>query len=181
MGNILIVMPRIEDANRIAGLVQSAGLMLEVQCLSTAADVLRISHDRDFGAVICTKKMRDMNYLELAEYLPGNFSMIVLTSDLSIESFSDKVVKIALPLKRNDLLSTIEMLMNSYHRRRKKREAPPKRNDEDKKLIDKAKQVLMERNGMSEPEAYRYIQKNSMDYGRSMVESAQMIMMLSND
>ena len=29
---------------------------------------------------------------------------------------------------------------------------------------------------MSEPEAFRYLQKNSMDFGRTMVESAQMIL-----
>ena len=48
------------------------------------------------------------------------------------------------------------------------------------KIIDEAKAMLMERNGMSEPEAFRYIQKNSMDFGRTMVESAQMILMFGN-
>ena len=51
----------------------------------------------------------------------------------------------------------------------------------ERKVIDKAKAVLMERNGMSEPEAFRYIQKTSMDCGRSMSESAQMILMMTGD
>ena len=38
----------------------------------------------------------------------------------------------------------------------------------------------MERNGMTEPEAFRYIQKNSMDMGRTFVESAQMILTLNS-
>ena len=45
--------------------------------------------------------------------------------------------------------------------------------------IDKAKAVLMEKRGMSEPEAYRYIQKSSMDNSNSMVETAQMILLLN--
>ena len=50
---------------------------------------------------------------------------------------------------------------------------------EEKQIIDQAKAVLMERNGMSEPEAFRYLQKTSMDCGRSMVESAQMILVMT--
>ena len=47
--------------------------------------------------------------------------------------------------------------------------------------IDKAKLLLMDRNDMTEPEAFRYIQKTSMDMGRTMVESAEMILMLNWD
>jgi response regulator NasT len=39
----------------------------------------------------------------------------------------------------------------------------------------------MERNGLSEEEAFRYIQKTSMDVGRKMTESAKMILTLYND
>ena len=45
-------------------------------------------------------------------------------------------------------------------------------------LILKAKALLMERNTMTEPEAYRYIQKCSMDNGTSLTETAQMIISL---
>ena len=41
--------------------------------------------------------------------------------------------------------------------------------------------VLMERNHMTEEEAFRYIQKSSMDSGTNMVETAQMILMLFYD
>ena len=43
---------------------------------------------------------------------------------------------------------------------------------------DQAKKLLMDRNAMTEPEAFRYIQKTSMDTGRSLVESAQMVLTL---
>ncbi|MDR0963028.1 MAG: ANTAR domain-containing protein, partial [Clostridium sp.] len=38
--------------------------------------------------------------------------------------------------------------------------------------------LLMARNHMTEEEAHRYLQKTSMDSGRSFVESAQMILAL---
>ena len=43
-----------------------------------------------------------------------------------------------------------------------------------------AKSILMERNGMTEEEAHRYMQKCSMDSGTNIVETAQMVLSLSN-
>ena len=60
-------------------------------------------------------------------------------------------------------------------RRRKLRSQPRRRSPQEQKIIDDAKAILMERNNMSEPEAFRYIQKCSMDSGNTMVESAQMV------
>lgn len=180
MGSIIIVMPRSEDADRIATMVQSCGLSFETEVCSSGADVLRKTHARDFGVVICTKRQKDMSYWELAEYLPGTFGMIILTSDLSLETFSDKMVKLIMPLKSRELLATIEMMTEGFFRReKKKKKAAPKRSEKEQKIIDQAKQILMNQNGMSEPEAFRYIQKTSMDCGRNMVESAQMIVLLN--
>ena len=80
-----------------------------------------------------------------------------------------------MPIKVNDLCSTIEMMLQAQVRRRRKlRSQPRRRSPQEQKIIDDAKAILMERNNMSEPEAFRYIQKCSMDSGNTMVESAQM-------
>mgnify|MGYP002508110420 FL=1 len=70
--------------------------------------------------------------------------------------------------------------MTYNYNRKKKKEAdrPRKRSEKEKEIIIKAKLVLMERNNMSEEEAYRYIQKTSMDSGINMVEMAKMILNL---
>ena len=68
------------------------------------------------------------------------------------------------------------MFSAQLQRRKKKRFKPQKRSPEEQKIIDSAKAVLMERNNMTENEAFRYIQKCSMDSGNTMVESAQMVM-----
>lgn len=179
MGSVLIAMPKAEDAGRIASTIKNQGMLYDVNICSTGAEVLRIANDRDYGVVICTKALRDTRYTELADMLPNYFGMIVLTSDMSLEITTASMVKLIMPFKTIDLLNTIEMVTQGYYRSlRKKKKAPPKRSEEEQKLIDKAKALLMERNGMEEPEAFRYIQKNSMDSGRSLVESAQMILVL---
>ena len=52
---------------------------------------------------------------------------------------------------------------------------------EEKELILKAKALLMDRNTMTEPEAYRYIQKCSMDSGTNIVETAEMVLSIMNE
>lgn len=181
MGSILIAMPKAEDAEKIAGLVQRSGLMHEPEICATGAEALRIANDREYGVVICSKRLKDMSYIELSEYLPSNFGLVVLTADVSLETPSERCVKLILPIKRSELVSTIEMLTSGYERRRRKlkQQTPRKRSDEERQIIDQAKALLMDRNGMTEPEAFRYLQKNSMDLGRALVETAQMILVMN--
>lgn len=61
-------------------------------------------------------------------------------------------------------------------RRRRARMRPRERDDEERRLIGKAKEVLMSRNHMTEQEAHKYIQKCSMDSGTNMTETAQMVL-----
>ncbi len=49
---------------------------------------------------------------------------------------------------------------------------------EEQGVLRAAKKLLMKRNHLSEPEAHRYLQKTSMDTGRTMAESAHMVTML---
>ena len=68
------------------------------------------------------------------------------------------------------------MMLQSQIRRRRKAIAQPRhRSLEEQKVIDDAKKILIEKNNMTEPEAFRYIQKCSMDSGNTMVESAMMV------
>lgn len=48
-----------------------------------------------------------------------------------------------------------------------------------RKVITAAKELLMERNQMTEDEAHHYIQKLSMDSGNNIVETAEMILELN--
>ena len=58
---------------------------------------------------------------------------------------------------------------------------PKQRSWKEQNYISNAKMLLMERNHLSEEDAYRYIQKCSMDSGTNMVETAQMVLMLLYD
>ena len=71
------------------------------------------------------------------------------------------------------------MLAESILRSRKrKKKFIKQKNNQDFELIKKAKDLLMERNNMTEEQAHRYLQKTSMNSGNSMLDTALMIISL---
>lgn len=181
MSSIIIVLPKLEDAKHIRDILSRRGLTAAAIC-TTASKVLSDVHHLDSGVVICSYRLPDMHYTQLAEYLPEYFEMLLLTSSTEVGNCPPGIVSLTYPIKPNDLVSTIIMMLEQLDRRlKKKKTIPKKRTEREQNYINNAKWVLMERNNMTEQEAFRYIQKCSMDSGTNMVETAQMILLLIYD
>lgn len=176
MGSILISMPKSEDAVRIAGLIQQYGVYSQTVVCMNGNDVLRRSSNQDISLVICARRLKDMGYEELSTYLPASVNMIVVTKDSEMLPFSSNIVPLVVPFRAENLTAILRNLMPEAFTKPKRRE----RSEEERMLVDKAKRRLMEKKSMSEPEAFRYIQKISMDMGRTMKESAQMVLMMNS-
>lgn len=179
MGAILVAMPKHEDSGRISSIIKESGIWEDVFICDTGSEVLRKIEDMDISLVLCTRKLRDMGYEELHDYMPASTGMLLLTKDIRIDLFSSSIVVLQMPFKHADLINSIRMLLPDGYTRNRRR--PAARSFGDKQSIDKAKLILMERNNMSEPEAYRYLQKNSMDTGRTLPETAQMILLMNGE
>ncbi|HKM20667.1 MAG TPA: ANTAR domain-containing protein [Lachnospiraceae bacterium] len=179
MVNVIVVFPKIEDAQNIRNFLVRNGITVTAVCTS-GAQVLQYADDLDDGIVVCGYKFTDMLYSQLREYLPACFDMLLVASQHLLQSCRDNdIVCVSMPIKAYDLVNTISMMSQTISRRRKKQNLKPKaRNVEDKQTIVDAKAVLMSRNNMTEDEAHRYIQKCSMDTGTNMVETAQMVLTL---
>ena len=178
MASVLISMSNAETAKKIASIIKRSGMLHDINICDTGAEILRIANDRDFGVVICERILRDMNYREIIELMPAFFGTIVLTKDASLEVINSNMVKLILPFRALDLINTVDMITETFYRSLKKKNEPIRRSNEEKKIVDRAKHMLMDRNGLSEEEAFRYIQKSSMEQGRKMSETAQMILTL---
>jgi len=74
------------------------------------------------------------------------------------------------PFQKKDLLPTIEMAVSRFAElvALEKEVADLSGRLEARKLVDRAKGVLQSVHGMAEPEAFRWIQRTSMDSRRSM-------------
>lgn len=182
MNNIVIAFPKQEVSDKIKKILAQSGYTVTAVATTGAAALSSMS-GLDMGIIICGYRFSDMMYNEIYEYMPKEFQMLLIASAAGIlEKDVDNLMSLSMPLKVHELLQTVEMMDYSITRRRRKlRQKPKQRSKEDQEMLDRAKGVLMDRNGFSEEEAHRYIQKRSMDNGTGLVETAQMILSLMTD
>ena len=85
------------------------------------------------------------------------------------------------PINRMALLGTIDAVLQNRRRLQKlnKELFTLKQGMEERKIVERAKGILMKRKSISEAEAYRRIQKMSMDTRVSMKDVSQKIIELS--
>lgn len=177
MTNIIVVLPKLDDAKNMKNALVRSGYRVTGIC-TTGAQAISQADGLHDGIVISSYKLPDMVYTELHECLPAGFEILLMASGRVIqECYGNDIVCLSMPLKINDLVNTLNMMMEGIERRRRKlRSQPKKRSEEEDTLIKKAKEVLMARNHMTEDEAHKYLQKTSMDSGTNVVETAQMVL-----
>ena len=182
MSNIVIAFPKKEVAQNIRKILSQSGYSVQAVC-STGAQALASVNNLENGILICGSRFIDMMYMEIHDYLPPEFQMLLIASPTSIQEREvENLVCLELPMKVHELLQTLEMMEGQIRRRRKRfRSIPRQRSEEDRQMIEQAKALLMDRNKFSEEEAHRYIQKPSMENGTGLVEVAQMILSLMQD
>ena len=179
MVNVIVVFPKIEDAKNIRNLLVRYGFSVPAVC-TTGAQAVSTADALDDGIVVCGYRFPDMMYSDLHANLPSHFEMLLVASQKYwSECSNQEIVTVAMPIKVHDLIGTLQMMADNIARRKRRKKAKPNtRSEEEKAMIAKAKELLIERNNFTEEEAHRYIQKCSMDSGTNMVETAQMVLSL---
>lgn len=180
MTGIVIVFPKAEDGKSIRNLLVRYGYEVSAVC-TLGSQVLNQIDLMNSGIIISGYKYPDMHYLELKESLPEGFDMLLLASArVCTECADPDIICVTMPLKVQDLMSTLEMMcMHQMRRKKRLRSKPKQRTEAEKRTLREAKEVLMERNRMTEEEAHRYLQKCSMDSGTSLTETAQMVLAMT--
>lgn len=180
MSSLVIVFQKIEDAKKIRGILIKHGFTVDAVC-TTAAQALGEMNNLGGGVLLCGYRLPDMFFADLRECMPDSFEMILIASSRMLDSCEDSlVVSLAMPLSVQELVSTVRSMQQIHSRNRKKRKKPEARSPEEQKVIDTAKELLMQRNRMTEVEAHKYLQKCSMDSGNNLIETAQMVLALMN-
>jgi len=171
MFSIIIIFPRMEDAENMKSLFVRNGFEVHAVC-TTGAQAISVANELDGGIVVCGYRMPDMNCVEINRYLPEGFEMLLIASAAMIAELNGS----GMPLKTKDLLDTLRVMAQSYiMKKRRERKKPKVRGEKERAVIEEAKLILMQRNHMTEEEAHRYLQKNSMQSGVNLLEMAQMV------
>ena len=171
MTNIIVAFSKPEDARSIKNIIVKNGFPV------VAVSSLDGLHG---GISVSGYRFNDMLFTELRELVPRDFAVLLVASARRVgEALPDGVTWLPMPLMVHDLLDMLLKLDEEQSRRRRAaRQKPAVRNEGDRQAITRAKELLMQRNSMTENEAHRYIQKCSMDSGSSMVETAQKLISL---
>ncbi|MBO6240024.1 MAG: ANTAR domain-containing protein [Butyrivibrio sp.] len=180
--NIIVAFSRAEDAQHIKSILLRGGYDNVIVC-TTGVKALSAMEDLGSGVIVCGYRLNDMLFSELAQDLPGYFQMLMIASadKAPFDKYGEKLVFLPSPFSKADFYSTINMMLEGVTLSRKK--AKQKRlhkSEADMKTITKAKELLMERHHMSEPEAHKYLQKCAMNSGTTMLEAAEMVISLNS-
>lgn len=164
------------NSTKIQESVESAGVAGCVVCRS-AAEVKRVVRKQRLDTIICGFKLQEESCEALFHDLPDGCAMLMIGPQNQLELCqTEGIFRLYAPVTRGDLLASVCMLLQFQNRRPSRPGQPPKRSLEDRQLLEQAKAVLMDRHGMTEGEAHRFLQKQSMDHGTKLTDTARLVL-----
>lgn len=170
---VIVAFANTEAQRRISKILESGGCRPAACCFS-GAEVIRAVRKLGTASLVCGFKLRDMTASDLAASLRATAAVLVVTSPVYLDMCrGENLFKLAAPVSRADFFSSLGMIRQLEEETLR----PPvlRRRESDQKVIDRAKELLISVNRMTESEAHRFLQKRSMDTGLRMAETAQII------
>jgi response regulator NasT len=135
----------------------------------SGADALGICKGIRDGVLIC-HKLQDMPSIALAREVPGHIDVLLLLpgGQRPLEGVGN-VLCMNLPLNKPEFLRCVRELMASGSQRRGDTH---RRGAEQDAVILEAKRLLLERDGMPEWAAHRFLQQQAMRSGKTLAQVA---------
>lgn len=178
-GKIIIALSNIETATKLKNSLIQEGYNIIALCTS-GNELIRLVMQHSPDLVLVGYKFKDMSLLDVYETLVDATSFLAIVNE-PYRSFIEEDTDIyCIGTKISNVLLTnaIDLIFQSKRRILKLKQKVEKLENtlEDRKFIEKAKGKLMKDSGISENEAFRYMQKISMDSGRRMKDIANLIL-----
>lgn len=181
---VVVAEPDANTRKSLRSILSQAGHMVvgEAEDSLTALKIIRI---RQPDLVIMDAKMGIMDGAELANIIDedGLGPVILLTqADQLRVSEQDEGLQFAFvtkPVSAHSLLPVMDVVLRNYKRIRVLEQEVSRLKDviETRKLVEKAKGILMDKHGIAEAEAFKRIQKQSMNKRVSMKSVAKAILL----
>jgi len=180
---VLVIDDHVPSKAAVAGAVVVMGGVVAGEGSSAAEAPALVERHRP-DVVILAVGLPDGDGVDAARAVMGHFPcpIVLLTSraDPSVverASAAGVMAFLLKPLRSEELGPTLNLAVARFREFEaiKKENEDLKKAIESRKLIDRAKGLLMEREGLTEAEAFRRIQKASMDHRKPMTEVAEAI------
>ncbi|MFI8598121.1 response regulator [Kocuria koreensis] len=147
-------------------------------------EAVELTREHDPDVVLMDVKMPKMDGISAAEAIAKDrIAPVVLLTAFSQKELVDRATEagamayVVKPFTENDLIPAIEVAVSRYEQIKalEGEVSDLKEQFETRKLVERAKSLLITKMGLTEPEAFRWIQKTSMDRRLSMREVAETI------
>lgn len=166
MKDIIIAYPDKAIALKLKSFLESEGYSVSHVC-ALASSVLGIARTKKEGVIVCASFLKDMSAPALAEHLPPDFDVLSLSRSGRAE-YNANLITLPLPLNREVFLQTVAVAVSSKSSLRSY-------NEKGTDTLNKAKLVLKNTKELTEFEAHRYLQKESMRTGIKIEDIAKRI------
>ena len=176
MQKVIVAFENGDVGASICEVLESGGVAQCVLCRS-GAEVKRLVHKQGLNVIIGGFKFPDESGEELFQDLPQRCVMLMIASQARLELCeSEEIFKLPSPVSRGDLLASVRMLLQIGRGRAAHSTVHTHRSEEERELVSQAKALLMDRHGMTEEQAHRFLQKQSMDHGAKLVDTARIVL-----
>lgn len=119
------------------------------------------------GIVLIAGNVPDSLPDDLSHDFGHSFQFLLIGRPESLAACeSREIFKLAYPCSGNAVIGAIEMLSQLHYMRL------PKRSGKEKDAVEQAKELLMRKHGLDEPEAHRHMQQYAMRHNMKMSEYA---------
>lgn len=172
MDRIIVAFENENNRKRVVEMLEASGISVLHSCRS-GSEAIRAARRISGGIIVCGYKLSEMTVSDLAHDLGSLALILAIAPPTQLDLVrNENVFKLPTPFTKSDLVSSVRMLqqMQSKHFR-----IVPRRSEKDEADIAKAKELLVSKNGMTEEEAHRFIQRRSMDTGMKAADTARMI------
>ena len=166
-----IVIASAADAARehLSQLLISSGFSI-FRCCASGSELRRTLNECEDGVVILMGPLPGCKPDELLWDYSDRIQILLIAKPAVLESCeAPGIFRLALPASSQAVIGAVDMLSQLHQMRL------PKRMGGEKQIVEQAKQLLMKRQSLTEPEAHRALQKYAMDHGMKMADYAAQI------
>ena len=167
-----IVIASVSEASReqLNRLLVSSGFYV-FRCCASGSELRRTINECEDGIVVLMGQLPDCKPDELQWDYGDRVQILLIGKPALLEGCeSPAIFRMPLPLSGQALIGAMNMLAQLHQM------SLPKRTGTEKQTVEQAKKLLMQKHGITEPEAHRALQRYAMRHGMKMAEYAAQIL-----